>query len=194
MKRQSEAIIPTYWGNFTMIAYADSESEKMPHLALVHESFDASKITPVRIHSECLTGDIFQSKRCDCGAQLHRAMEIAAHNGGVVIYLRQEGRGIGLIKKLDAYQLQDNGLNTIDANTHQGLPADARVYDDAIEILKDLDIKKIDLLTNNPLKIKALEESQVLLRKRIPLEITPTETNKNYLNTKRDLMGHLLKN
>lgn len=193
MIRQSEATIPTAWGNFNMIAYANDVTEKMPHLALVHEDFDTSQIVNLRIHSECLTGDIFGSKRCDCGEQLARAMQIAAQTGGVVVYLRQEGRGIGLINKLNAYQLQDQGLNTIDANTHQGLAADSREYDDAIAIINDLNIKRINLLTNNPLKIKALEESDILVNQRLPIEIPAIKENQSYLETKRDLMGHLLK-
>lgn len=193
MNRQSEATIPTTWGNFNMIAYANHETEKMPHLALVHEDFDASRIINLRIHSECLTGDIFGSKRCDCGEQLARAMQLASETGGVVVYLRQEGRGIGLINKLNAYQLQDQGLNTIEANTHQGLAADSREYDDAIAIINDLNIKRINLLTNNPLKIKALEESDIAFNQRLPIEIPALKENQSYLETKRDLMGHLLK-
>lgn len=193
MNRQSEATIPTAWGNFNMVAYANDVTEKMPHLALVHEDFDPSQIINLRIHSECLTGDIFGSKRCDCGEQLARAMRVAAETGGVVVYLRQEGRGIGLINKLNAYQLQDQGFNTIDANTHQGLAADSREYGEAIQIINDLGIKTINLLTNNPLKIKALEESDIVVNQRLPIEIPAIKENQSYLETKRDLMGHLLK-
>lgn len=192
MKRQSEAAMPMPHGHFKMIAYAKRKSEKMPHFALVSEKMDATKPVLVRIHSECVTGDLFGSKRCDCGEQLDRSLELASKEGGVVVYLRQEGRGIGIINKLKAYQLQDKGLNTIDANTHLGLEVDARQYDDAIEILKDLGISTIDLLTNNPLKIKAITTSEVQIRKRVPLDIPAKKENYGYLKTKQEKMGHLL--
>lgn len=146
----------------------------------------------VRIHSECMTGDVFHSRRCDCGEQLAKAIEMAAENGGVVIYLRQEGRGIGLINKLKAYNLQDTGLNTADANTHLGFDVDGRQYDLAVEILNDLGIRRIHLLTNNPLKIEAIEHSDIEIVSRIPLVIEPKKENHSYLKTKRELMGHLL--
>lgn len=193
MKRQAEADLPTRLGNFKIIAYALSDKEKMPHLALVHENINPKNPVLVRVHSECMTGDTFGSVRCDCGEQLNKAMEIAAEKGGVIVYLRQEGRGIGLINKLKAYTLQDEGLNTIDANTHLGFEADARQYDIAIEILKDLGITAIHLLTNNPLKIKALEDSDIRIVSRIPLVVAPHLENTSYLRTKQDLMGHLFK-
>lgn len=192
MKRQTEAVLPTAWGNFNMIAYADDETEKMPHLALVHKDFDSSKTILLRIHSECITGDLFGSLRCDCGEQLQTALQLTAQQGGVVIYLRQEGRGIGIINKLKAYQLQDTGINTIDANTHLGLEIDARKYDVAIQIMQDLGIQKINLLTNNPEKIDALKKSPIQIEKRIPLITQPKKENLGYLKTKQDLMGHLL--
>ena len=193
MKRQADATLPTSWGNFNMIAYADSEEEKMPHLAMVHEDFSAEKTILVRIHSECITGDLFHSHRCDCGEQLDTAMRMAAKEGGMVLYLRQEGRGIGLINKLKAYNIQDTGVNTADANTHLGLEVDARHYDIAIEMLEDLGVKKIKLLTNNPLKIEAIENSSIQIIDRVPLIIPPKKENKGYLKTKADLMGHLFK-
>lgn len=192
MKRQAEAEIPTEWGYFNMCAYAEDDVEKMPHLALVHESFNGEGPIYVRIHSECLTGDIFGSKRCDCGEQLVESLKIASEKGGVVIYLRQEGRGIGLINKLKAYNLQDEGLNTVDANVHLGHEVDAREYQVAVEILQDLGISKINLMTNNPLKIQALDESPIEVVSRIPIIIKAQEENYNYLKTKKDLMGHLL--
>ncbi|MEO1516678.1 MAG: GTP cyclohydrolase II [Bacteroidota bacterium] len=192
MERIVEVAMPTKWGMFRMVSYADSEEEKMPHLAMVHESFDPSKPVYVRVHSECLTGDLFGSKRCDCGEQLDRAMQVAAEKGGVVVYLRQEGRGIGLINKLKAYRLQDEGLNTIDANVHLGLEVDARRYDIAIDIMLDLGIKSIHLLTNNPQKIEALADSPIHLVSRIPLLIPAGKENLSYLQTKKDLMGHLM--
>lgn len=192
MKRLSEAEMPMPQGKFNMIAYAYQQQEKMPHFAMVAEHIDVSKPVMVRIHSECVTGDLFGSKRCDCGEQLDKALQLTAEYGGVVIYLRQEGRGIGIINKLKAYQLQDEGLNTIDANIHLGLDVDARQYDIAIEILKDLGIKTIDLLTNNPKKIEAIENSDIEIRKRLAIDIPAKKENYGYLKTKKDAMGHLL--
>lgn len=192
MKRQSEAVIPMLYGDFNMIAYAEHEEEEMPHLALVSVPIDITKPVLVRIHSECITGDLFGSKRCDCGEQLEKSLQLAAENGGVVIYLRQEGRGIGIINKLKAYQLQDKGLNTIDANTHLGLEIDARQYDIAISILNDLGIHTIDLLTNNPKKVEAIEHSDITIRQRVPLDIPAKKENYQYLKTKKEAMGHFL--
>lgn len=192
LNRQAEATIPTHWGNFNMIAYSELDSDKMPHIALAHETFNTAEPTLVRIHSECLTGDLFGSKRCDCGEQLDKAMSLAALHGGVVIYLRQEGRGIGLINKLKAYKLQDQGLDTIEANVHLGLEVDARQYDIAIEILKDLNIDTIRILTNNPDKIEAIENSEIEVLERVPIVIPPRPENLNYLLTKQQSMGHIL--
>lgn len=192
MNRQAEARIPTRSGNFTMIAYAEKADERMPHIAFVAEGFDASKSVPVRIHSECMTGDVFGSRRCDCGEQLTASLRIAAERGGVVIYLRQEGRGIGLINKLKAYNLQDLGFNTAEANTHLGFDVDARQYECAIFILRDLGISSVELITNNPAKVDALRHSPVKVAARIPLIIQPHDENRGYLETKQELMGHLL--
>jgi 3,4-dihydroxy 2-butanone 4-phosphate synthase/GTP cyclohydrolase II len=191
IQKQAEAVIPTPWGNFNMIAFSEEASDWMPHLALVHEDFDRTKPVLVRIHSECITGDLFGSKRCDCGEQLDKALELTAAKGGMVLYLRQEGRGIGLINKLKAYKLQDNGLNTMDANVHLGLEVDARQYDVAIKMLEHLRVKKICLLTNNPEKIEAFESSDITIVERVPLIIEPNEDNLNYLKTKADDMGHM---
>lgn len=191
VKRQAEAVIPTVWGNFTMIAYANRPDEWMPHLALIHEKTNLNKGVLTRIHSECLTGDLFGSKRCDCGEQLFRSLEMIAENGGVLLYLRQEGRGIGIINKLKAYNLQDNGLNTIDANIHLGLEVDARQYDIAIQMLRDLGVRQLCLLTNNPEKIMALEHSEIEVIRRVPLIIEPQDENIDYLMTKQRDMGHL---
>jgi 3,4-dihydroxy 2-butanone 4-phosphate synthase/GTP cyclohydrolase II len=193
VKKQAEAMIPTPWGNFNMIAFASEEDDWMPHLALVHENFKPDQPTLIRIHSECITGDLFGSKRCDCGEQLHAALQMTAQSQGVVLYLRQEGRGIGIINKLKAYQLQDLGLNTIDANVHLGLEIDARQYDVAIAMLKALDIKTIRLLTNNPDKVEALEQSEIEILERVPLVITPQKENLDYLKTKQEKMGHLFR-
>jgi len=191
MRKYSEAYMPLEWGAFKMIAYANEDNEPMPHIALVSEKMDPSKPVLVRIHSECLTGDLLGSKRCDCGEQLDFAMTMAAKHGGVVLYLRQEGRGIGLINKLRAYQLQDTGLNTIDANTHLGLAVDSRKYDVAVQMLKELGITSIDLMTNNPLKIQAMLDSDIEVHKRVPVIIPAKKENKGYLKTKKEEMGHL---
>lgn len=175
-----------------MIAYADKPSEKMPHIAFVADGFDPSRPVPIRIHSECMTGDVFGSRRCDCGEQLDAALRMAAERGGVVVYLRQEGRGIGLINKLKAYNLQDMGLNTVEANTHLGFEADARQYECAIFILQDLGIRQVELMTNNPDKVEALRRSPIEVVARIPVVIPPQADSRAYLETKRDLMGHFL--
>lgn len=175
-----------------MLAYAASPNERMPHVAFVADGFDPTLPVPVRIHSECMTGDVFSSRRCDCGEQLHISLRIAAERGGVVIYLRQEGRGIGLINKLKAYNLQDAGLNTAEANTHLGFDVDARQYECAVAILQDLGIHSVELITNNPDKVDALRRSPIQVAKRIPLVIEPQADNLEYLQTKQDLMGHLL--
>lgn len=193
MKRQAEAVLPTNWGNFNIVAYSDSEEEQMPHLAMIHENLDVSNPVLIRIHSECMTGDLFGSKRCDCGEQLDRAMQLVAEKGGVIIYLRQEGRGIGLINKLKAYNLQDKGLNTVDANTHLGFEADGRQYKIAVQILQDIGIHAIQLLTNNPEKIEAIENSPIQIINRVPLFIKPQQENEGYLKTKQEIMGHLYK-
>jgi GTP cyclohydrolase II len=192
LKRQADAMLPTRWGNFRMVAYARRSDDPLPHLAMVHENFDAQQQPIlVRVHSECMTGDVFHSHRCDCGEQLDYALNVAAERGGVVIYLRQEGRGIGLINKLKAYQLQDKGFNTAEANLKLGFKADERTYEDAKTILEDLGIKKIILLTNNPLKINYLEKEGIEIVARESIIIESREENEFYLHTKRDLMGHL---
>ena len=189
---QAEALIPTPWGTFNMIAFAYDSENWMPHLALVHEDFNPKEAALVRVHSECITGDLFGSKRCDCGEQLERSMELAALKKGIVLYLRQEGRGIGIINKLKAYQLQDKGFNTIDANLHLGLEADSRQYDIAIEMLKTLCVSNIRLLTNNPEKVTAFSDSGINVLERVALEMAPIEENYAYLKTKREEMGHFL--
>ena len=191
--RQGAAYLPTSWGKFNMIAYAHTSDDPLPHIAMVHEDFDPLKTpTLMRIHSECMTGDVFHSHRCDCGEQLAYAMEKAAETGGIVLYLRQEGRGIGLINKLNAYNLQDKGLNTREANVALGFAEDARTYDIAADMLKDLKVQKVALLTNNPLKINALEDLGIEVVERVPILIEPKTENSAYLNTKQREMGHLL--
>lgn len=174
------------------MAYADQENNPMPHIAMVNEKTDVSKPVLVRIHSECMTGDVFGSLRCDCGEQLQEAMRKIGEEGGIVIYLRQEGRGIGLINKMKAYNLQDEGLNTAEANLHLGFEIDERDYDIAINMLKDLNVKSIKLMTNNPEKVDSFASSGIELIDRIPLEIKPHQENYHYLQTKQTLMGHMI--
>lgn len=189
---QAESLVPTDFGKFSIKAFSDSEKDWMPHIALVAENTDFSKPVNVRFHSECITGEVFHSKKCECGQQLDAAMKFIQDNGGVVIYLRQEGRNIGIINKLKAYALQEQGLDTVQANLQLGLPADDRDFNVAIEILKLLDIKEINLLTNNPDKIRYVENSDIRLIKRIPLQMEANENSKEYLKTKKEYFGHFL--
>ncbi len=191
MKRQAEAEIPTPYGTFQMIAYAETPEDNRPHIALV-SSINTNEIPLVRVHSECLTGDIFASARCDCGEQLHAALLQIGKEGGALIYLRQEGRGIGLINKLKAYQLQDKGFDTAEANVHLGFDIDERDYTSAKIILDDLNITQVRLMTNNPDKIDSLKNNQIDVVERIPVIIEPNDNNIGYLQTKQTIMGHLL--
>jgi len=192
INRQAEATIPTKWGEFSMIAYESGMSEYTPDLAIVHPDMDARKTVDVRIHSECLTGDLFHSQRCDCGDQLDAAMTHVAKSKGLVIYLRQEGRGIGIVNKLKAYNKQDEGMDTIEANIALGLEIDYRHYRNAIAMLEELEITHINLLTNNPEKIEAFDNSSITIIDRIPLDIKSNYHNHSYLKTKRDSLGHIL--
>jgi GTP cyclohydrolase II len=192
MKRQASADIPTTEGLFTMIGYADTPNDYVPHFALVAKNTDFSKPIHVRIHSECLTGDVLGSHRCDCGQQLAASKKIIGKEGGVLVYLRQEGRGIGILNKLRAYVLQDEGLNTAEANEKLGFDVDKRDFSDAIAILNDLGVEAVRLLTNNPEKIKAFDNTAISVFERIPLIIEPNEDNIRYLTTKKEVMGHLL--
>ena len=165
----------------------------MPHIVLIAENTDFTKPINVRFHSECITGEVFHSKKCECGQQLDAAMKYTQENGGIIIYLRQEGRNIGIINKLKAYALQEKGLDTVEANLELGLPADDRDFEVAIDILKQIGVKEVNLLTNNPDKLKFVENSEIILNKRIPLQIKANEINSSYLQTKKDYFGHLLK-
>ncbi|HMG16060.1 MAG TPA: GTP cyclohydrolase II [Saprospiraceae bacterium] len=193
MKRQVETILPTDWGHYRILAYADSETEPLPHIALIHEEAQLDFTVLVRIHSECMTGDIFHSKRCDCGEQLAKSMSMIQEQKGILIYLRQEGRNIGLINKLKAYQLQDKGMDTYEANVKLGFKYDERKYDIALDILKDIGVNQVRLVTNNPLKIDAFEQSSIKIVERIPLIVKSNIHNKKYLKSKNDLMNHMLK-
>ena len=190
MEELVHAHLPTQWGNFHMRAF-ESGINEMPHLALVHPDMNPSDEVTVRIHSECMTGDVFASQRCDCGEQLHTALDKIQLAKGVLIYLRQEGRGIGLVNKLKAYQLQDTGLDTIEANEALGFAADMRTFNEAIEILCALGIKRVKLLTNNPDKMSSLVQAGFEVS-REPIQIAAHAFNEAYLNTKKIRMGHQL--
>jgi len=192
LKRQVEANLPTEWGNFKIAAYSENENEKMPHILMISENTDFSKPINIRIHSECMTGDVFHSKRCECGEQLDFAMKYFNENGGILFYLRQEGRGIGLINKLKAYNLQDKGFDTAEANIELGFPADGRNFEFILNILKDLNIEQVNLLTNNPKKLDIFSNSFVQLVNRIPIQMDTTKENDKYLQTKKETFGHLL--
>lgn len=192
IKIQAEANVPTDHGNFRMIAFSEDSGDWMPHMAIVAEHTDFSKPVNVRFHSECITGEVFHSQKCECGQQLDAAMKYMQENGGIIVYLRQEGRNIGIINKLKAYALQEKGFDTVAANLELGLPADNRNFDIAIEILTILDVKDINLLTNNPEKVKYVEKSTITLHSRIPLQIPANDSSRSYLKTKKDYFGHLL--
>ncbi|AYN00341.1 GTP cyclohydrolase II [Chryseobacterium sp. 3008163] len=192
IKIQAEANVPTDHGNFRMIAFSEESSDWMPHMAIIAEHTDFSKPINVRFHSECITGEVFHSQKCECGQQLDAAMKYTHENGGIIVYLRQEGRNIGIINKLKAYSLQEKGFDTVEANLKLGLPADDRNFSVAIDILNILDVKNINLLTNNPEKVKFVEQSNINLNSRIPLQIPANDSSREYLQTKKDYFGHLL--
>jgi GTP cyclohydrolase II len=192
VKRMASARIPTQLGEFQLILYTNNQDNK-EHLALAMGDIEGKDGVLVRVHSECYTGDVLGSLRCDCGEQLHLAMQrIALEGQGVILYLRQEGRGIGLLDKLRAYNLQDQGYDTVEANLALGHQADERDYTVAARMLEDLDVRSIRLLTNNPSKIENLNELGVVVKERIPVESTITADNAFYLFTKVQRMDHLL--
>jgi len=184
--------LPTPEGEFTLHLY-QCTLEGDHHLALVKGRVSGGQPVLVRVHSQCLTGDVLGSQRCDCGEQLHAALRAIARRGrGVLLYLRQEGRGIGLAAKLKAYALQDRGLDTVEANVRLGYPADLRDYGIGAQILADLGVREIELLTNNPRKLVGLEAHGLRIVRRVPIRIAATKHNRRYLATKRDKLGHLL--
>lgn len=192
IKSTSTCKLPTKYGDFTMIGYENSLDDK-EHIALVMGDISKDEPVLVRVHSECLTGDAFHSLRCDCGEQLDQAMKNISENGsGVILYMKQEGRGIGLINKIKAYNLQDQGLDTVEANLELGFPEDMRDYGIGAQILKSLGIKKIDLMTNNPRKLSGLSAYGLEIVKRVPIEIDYNDNNEKYLKTKQEKLEHIL--
>lgn len=183
--------LPTDYGDFMCHSY-HSKVDGQTHLALVHGELNTEQPVLCRVHSECLTGDVFGSRRCDCGSQLHTAMRRIAQEGGILLYLRQEGRGIGLSAKLHAYKLQEQGMDTVDANIRLGFAPDLRDYGVGAQILRDLGVQKLRLLTNNPKKIVGLAGHGLEIVEQMPISIPAHEDNKHYLETKRDRMGHLI--
>jgi len=188
IEKSNIANLPTRYGKFKIRAYKQNNQE---HLAIMSQNFETLDEPYVRIHSECLTGDALGSLKCDCQNQLDLALKFIAKNGGLVIYHRQEGRNIGLLNKVNAYALQDKGRNTIEANLELGFKADERDYSVVEEIFKDLNIKKIKFITNNPDKIKYVESLGVEVVERIPAITKSNKYNENYINTKKEKMGHM---
>lgn len=189
-----EVNMPTAYGHFRLIPFKQ-KSNGLEHVALIKGTWDKDEAIPVRVHSSCVTGDIFGSMRCECGEQLHKAMQMVQENGkGVILYLNQEGRGIGLMAKMQAYKLQEEGLDTVDANLHLGYKADERDYGVGAAILRELGVSKMKLLTNNPIKRKGMESFGLTVVENVPIEVTPNTYNSFYMKTKKDRMGHDLHN
>lgn len=192
VERGEEVDMPTAYGHFKLIPFRQT-SNGLEHMALIKGEWKEDEPVMVRVHSSCATGDILGSKRCDCGEQLHKAMEMIEKEGkGVVVYMQQEGRGIGLMNKIAAYKLQEAGMDTVDANVHLGFKPDERDYGCGAQILRELGVRKMRLLTNNPVKRIGLEAYGLEITENIPIEVTPNEYNIRYLETKKERMGHTL--
>ena len=193
IKREAEANLPTAYGIWKIYAYTSLVDNK-EHVALVMGEIKEDEPVLVRVHSECLTGDVFGSLKCDCRSQLHKAMEMIAKEGkGVIVYLRQEGRGIGLVNKIKAYYLQDHGFDTVEANKKLGFPPDMRDYGIGAQILRDLGVRKIRIMTNNPKKLLGLDGYGLEIVERVPIEVGICKYNLNYLKTKKEKLGHMLR-
>jgi 3,4-dihydroxy 2-butanone 4-phosphate synthase/GTP cyclohydrolase II len=193
IERGSEVMLPTQFGDFRIVPFKQ-KSNGVEHVALIKGTWEADEAILTRVHSSCMTGDIFGSMRCECGDQLHRAMQMIEKEGkGVIVYMMQEGRGIGLFNKIAAYKLQDQGLDTVEANLHLGFNPDERDYGVGAQILSSLGVAKMKLLTNNPVKRVGLEGYGLQVTQVIPLEVEPNEFNQKYMKTKRDRMGHHLR-
>ncbi|MEK6984540.1 MAG: GTP cyclohydrolase II [Nanoarchaeota archaeon] len=190
IRKTAQASLTTRYGKFKVIAYEDCN--KVHHLALVLGNVKDKRNVLVRVHSQCLTGDALGSLRCDCGRQLEKSLRIIGKNGGVLLYMAQEGRGIGLMNKIAAYNYQDHGMDTVEANLKLGLKADARDYTIGAQILSDLGLSSIKLLTNNPRKIEGIEKYGLKIVERVPIIIKPNKINKKYLATKKEKLGHYL--
>jgi 3,4-dihydroxy 2-butanone 4-phosphate synthase/GTP cyclohydrolase II len=192
VRREIEIDLPTRYGQFRLAAYSTTVDQAL-HLALVKGTIARGAATLVRVHSECMTGDLFHSLRCDCGEQLEAALQaIEARGAGVLVYMRQEGRGIGLLNKLRAYALQDQGSDTVEANRRLGFADDLRDYGIGAQILDDLGVDRMELITNNPRKIVGLRSHGLEVVARVPLEVAPNGRNDGYLRTKKQKLGHLL--
>jgi 3,4-dihydroxy 2-butanone 4-phosphate synthase/GTP cyclohydrolase II len=192
VNKEIDVSLSNIFGNFQLYLYRNKIDAK-EHLALVKGELDVDKPILVRVHSECLTGDVFGSLRCDCSEQLHRSLEMIEKNGsGVLLYMRQEGRDIGLVNKLKAYKLQEKGLDTVEANEALGFHPDPRDYGIGAQILADLGVRKMKLITNNPKKRVGLESYGLEISELVPIEISPNSKNEKYLKTKRDKLGHLI--
>jgi len=193
VERVEQVKMPTEFGIFNLYTYSSTLNPEEHHLALVKGDIDPNEPVLVRVHSECLTGDVFASRRCDCGSQLHSALaQIEKAGTGVLVYMRQEGRGIGLVNKMHAYKLQEEGLDTVEANERLGFGSDLRDYGMGAQILYDVGVRKIRLLTNNPRKVVGLDGHHLEIVEKIPIRIEPNPDNEKYLSTKRDKLGHTL--
>jgi GTP cyclohydrolase II len=190
----ARALLPTRYGEFEVVSFAGPGGKALDDLALVKGDIEGAEVVPVRLHSECVTGDALGSIRCDCGEQLHVAMQrLSESECGVLLYMRQEGRGIGIGNKVRAYKLQDEGMDTVQANVHLGFDDDMRRYDVAAGMLLELGARRIELHTNNPHKVEGLEGAGIVVVKRVPIIVAPREENRFYLDTKRRRQGHLLR-